>query len=342
MKDFTDYSLLNHNTFGMDVKAKRYVEYDNEEELKAIIPTLSGEVLHIGGGSNLLFKGDFDGTVLHSAIKGIEKLSGTQLSTFNFQLLTSEVLVRVGAGEVWDDFVAWAVEHGYGGVENLSLIPGEVGASAVQNIGAYGVEAKDVIALVEAMDLSNGQKRVFRTEECCYAYRQSIFKNELKGKYAITYVTYRLQKQPVLKLEYGNIRAVLGDREEVTIADVRQTIIDIRNAKLPDPKVQGNAGSFFMNPVVSREKFLSIQKDYPQMPFYEVEGGVKIPAGWMIDQCGWKGKSLGRAAVHDKQALVLVNLGGATSDEILTLCHTICKDVKEKFGIDIHPEVNFI
>lgn len=356
MKDFTDYSLLNHNTFGMDVKAKRYVEYDSEEELKAIIPTLSGEVLHIGGGSNLLFKGDFDGTVLHSAIKGIEELSGTQISTVNCQLSTSEVLVRVGAGEVWDDFVAWAVEHGYGGVENLSLIPGEVGASAVQNIGAYGVEAKDVIALVEAMDLSNGQKRVFRTEECCYAYRQSIFKNELKGKYAITYVTYRLQKQPVLKLDYGNLKAVLennspnGDNRlarglvnsQLSTKDVRQAIIDIRNAKLPDPKVQGNAGSFFMNPVVSREKFLSLQKDYPQMPYYEVEGGVKIPAGWMIDQCGWKGKALGRAGVHDKQALVLVNLGGASSEEIITLCNTICKDVYDKFGIDIHPEVNLI
>ena len=332
MKDYKDYSLLNHNTFGMDVKAKRYVEYDSEEELKTLIPTLSGVVLHMGGGSNLLFTGDFDGTVLHSAIKGVEVVEET----------ADEVLVRVGAGEVWDDFVAWAVEHGYGGVENLSLIPGEVGASAVQNIGAYGVEAKDVIALVEAMELSNGQKRVFGNLECDYAYRQSIFKNHLKGKYAITYVTYRLQKQATLKLEYGNIKAVLGDQEEVTIQSVRQAIIDIRNAKLPDPKVQGNAGSFFMNPVVSREKFLSIQKDYPQMPFYEVEGGVKIPAGWMIDQCGWKGKSLGRAGVHDKQALVLVNLGGATSDEIITLCDTICKDVHEKFGIDIHPEVNLI
>lgn len=332
MKEYKNYSLLNLNTFGVDVKAKRYVEYGSEDELKTLIPTLSGVVLHMGGGSNLLFKGDFDGIVLHSAIKGIEVVEET----------ADAVLVRVGAGEVWDDFVAWAVEHGYGGVENLSLIPGEVGASAVQNIGAYGVEAKDVIVLVEAMELSNGQKRVFGNLECDYAYRQSIFKNQLKGKYAITYVTYRLQKQPMLKLEYGNIRAVLGDREEVTIADVRQTIIDIRNAKLPDPKVQGNAGSFFMNPVVSREKFLSIQKDYPQMPFYEVEGGVKIPAGWMIDQCGWKGKSLGRAGVHDKQALVLVNLGGATSDEIITLCDTICHDVHEKFGIDIHPEVNLI
>ena len=334
MKEYKDYSLLNHNTFGMDVKTKRYVEYESEEELLEVIPTLDGEVLHIGGGSNLLFKGDFEGTVLHSAIKGIEMVEETE----------NDVLVRVGAGVVWDDFVAWAVAQGYGGVENLSLIPGEVGASAVQNIGAYGVEAKDVIALVEAVELSNGQKRVFGNMECAYAYRQSIFKKELKGKYAITYVTYCLQKHPELKLEYGNLRAVLSDvsLKEHGLEKVRQAIIDIRNAKLPDPKVQGNAGSFFMNPVVSREKFLSLQKDYPQMPFYEVEGGVKIPAGWMIDQCGWKGKALGRAAVHDKQALVLVNLGGATSDEIITLCNTICKDVYDKFGIDIHPEVNFI
>lgn len=332
MKEYNDYSLLNHNTFGMDVKAKRYVEYDSEEELKTLIPTLEGEVLHMGGGSNLLFKGDFAGTVLHSAIRGIEIVEEKG----------DEVLVRVGAGEVWDDFVAWAVAQGLGGVENLSLIPGEVGASAVQNIGAYGVEAKDVIALVEAVELQNGQKRVFGTLECDYAYRQSIFKKQLKGKYAITFVTCRLQKKPQLKLEYGNIKAVLGEKKDLTIADVRQAIIDIRNAKLPDPKVQGNAGSFFMNPVVSREKFLSIQKDYPNMPFYEVESGVKIPAGWMIDQCGWKGKSLGRAGVHDKQALVLVNLGGATSDEIIALCETVCKDVYEKFGIEIHPEVNLI
>ena len=332
MKEYNDYSLLNHNTFGMDVKAKRYVEYDSEEELKTLIPTLEGEVLHMGGGSNLLFKGDFAGTVLHSAIRGIEIVEEKG----------DEVLVRVGAGEVWDDFVAWAVAQGLGGVENLSLIPGEVGASAVQNIGAYGVEAKDVIALVEAVELQNGQKRVFGTLECDYAYRQSIFKKQLKGKYAITYVTYRLQKTPQLKLEYGNIKAVLSEKKDLTIADVRQAIIDVRNAKLPDPKVQGNAGSFFMNPVVSREKFLSIQKDYPNMPFYEVEGGVKIPAGWMIDQCGWKGKSLGRAGVHDKQALVLVNLGGATSNEIIALCETVCKDVYEKFGIEIHPEVNLI
>lgn len=334
MTEYNDYCMLEHNTFGMNVKAKRFVEYSSEDELAAVLASLHDEanVLHIGGGSNLLFKSDYDGTVLHSAIKDFSVEDETD----------DEVLVRVGAGIVWDDFVAYAVYKGWGGIENLSLIPGEVGASAVQNIGAYGVEAKDVIALVEGVELTTGQKRCFGTVECDYSYRQSIFKNHLKGKYAITYVTYRLQKNPVLKIEYGNIKSVLAGKDELTIADVRQAIIDIRNAKLPDPKVMGNAGSFFMNPVVNKEKFLSLQKEYPKMPFYEVEDGVKIPAGWMIEQCGWKGKALGRAAVHDKQALVLVNLGGATSDEIVALSDAVCASVKEKFGIDIHPEVNFI
>ena len=331
MKEYTNYSLLNHNTFGMDVEAKRFVEYDSEEELIGLLPSLESKYLHIGGGSNLLFRGNFDGTILHSVIKGIEIQENCG----------EHVLVRVGAGVVWDDFVAWTVERGWGGIENLSLIPGEVGASAVQNIGAYGVEAKDVIVQVKAIHLKTGEKRSFVTDECCYAYRQSIFKNELKGQYAITYVTYKLKVRPTLKLSYGNMKALL-EKKNVTVSDVRQFIIDTRNAKLPDPKVQGNAGSFFMNPVVSRDKFLEIQKDYPQLPYYEVENGVKIPAGWMIEQCGWKGKSLGKAGVHEKQALVLVNLGGASSEEIVTLCNAVCKDVKETFGIDIHPEVNFI
>lgn len=331
MKEYTNYSLLNHNTFGMDVEAKRFVEYDSEEELIGLLPSLGSKYLHIGGGSNLLFRGNFDGTILHSVIKGIEIQENCG----------EHVLVRVGAGVVWDDFVAWTVERGWGGIENLSLIPGEVGASAVQNIGAYGVEAKDVIVQVKAIHLKTGEKRSFVTDECCYAYRQSIFKNELKGQYAITYVTYKLKVRPTLKLSYGNMKALL-EKKNVTVSDVRQFIIDTRNAKLPDPKVLGNAGSFFMNPVVSRDKFQEIQKDYPQMPYYEVENGVKIPAGWMIEQCGWKGKSLGKAGVHEKQALVLVNLGGASSEEIVTLCNAVCKDVKETFGIDIHPEVNFI
>ena len=329
-----NYSLLQHNTFGMKVRAKRFFEYKSVEELQQLIKSvpIDEPLLHIGGGSNLLFTGDYEGTILHSAIKGIEVVDETD----------DNILVRVGAGVVWDDFVAYCCEHNWGGVENLSLIPGEVGASAVQNIGAYGSEAKDTIALVEAVELRTGQLRVLGNAECNYAYRQSIFKQELKGKYAITYVTYKLDKHPVLKLDYGNIRTELQSKEHVTISDVRQAIIDIRSTKLPDPKLLGNAGSFFMNPVVSREKFLSIQKDYPQMPFYEVDNGVKIPAGWMIEQCGWKGKSLGRAAVHDKQALVLINLGGATSNEIIALSDAVCKSVKDKFGVDIHPEVNFI
>lgn len=339
MVEYNDYSLLNHNTFGMAVKASRFVEYSSEEELVAVIDSLSDEqnVLHIGGGSNLLFQGDFDGVILHSAIKGIEVVDETD----------EGVLVRVGAGEVWDDFVAYAVEKGWGGVENLSLIPGEVGASAVQNIGAYGVEAKDVIALVECVELKSGVRRVFGNVECDYSYRQSIFKNKLKGKYAVTRVTYRLSKKPTLKIEYGNIKEWLAkggkaEGEACSVADIRQAIIDIRNAKLPDPKVLGNAGSFFMNPVVDREKFLAIQNDYPDMPYYEVEGGVKIPAGWMIDKCGWKGKAMGRAGVHEKQALVLVNLGGATWKEIMALSDAVCESVMAKFGVEIRAEVNFI
>lgn len=317
-----------HNTFGIEVKSKNYIEYSSEDELIKLIPSLRGtSCFHVGGGSNLLFTRDFDGTILHSAIRGIE-VNGD--------------LVRVGAGVVWDEFVEWTVQNGWSGVENLSLIPGEVGASAVQNIGAYGVEAKDVIERVECIDLTDGSCRVFTNAECKYSYRQSIFKNEVRGRYAVTYVTYRLSRTFTPRLDYGNICASLPADTEVTPRLVRDTIIGIRRAKLPDPDVQGNAGSFFMNPVVSRDQFLQIQAQYPQMPYYEVEGGVKIPAGWMIEQCGWKGKALGPAAVHDRQALVLVNLGGATGADILSLCNAIRQSVHEKFKIDIHPEVNIL
>ena len=317
-----------HNTFGIEARAKQYFEYCSEDELIAFLPSLSGvPYLHIGGGSNLLFTRDFDGIILHCGIKGIEVMDDC---------------IRVGAGVVWDDFVGWAVEHGWCGVENLSLIPGEVGASAVQNIGAYGSEAKDVIVAVECVDLHDGTRRVFTNAECQYAYRQSIFKGELRGRYAVTYVRYRLSRTFVPRLDYGNIRSSLPTDAVVTPQLVRDTIIGIRRAKLPDPDVQGNAGSFFMNPVVSRDKFAEIQRDYPDMPFYEVENGVKIPAGWMIEQCGWKGKSLGRAGVHDRQALVLVNLGGATGTDIVRLSDAVRQSVAERFGIDIRPEVNFI
>ncbi|MCM1312637.1 MAG: UDP-N-acetylmuramate dehydrogenase [Bacteroides sp.] len=333
MLDFKNYPLLKHNTFGIEASASRFIEYESEEELRAAIAAIGcNNVLHIGGGSNLLFTGDFKGTVLHSAIRGIETVEETD----------KEIILRVGAGEIWDDFVAYTVEQDWSGIENLSLIPGEVGASAVQNIGAYGVEAKDVISVVEAIELSSGEKRVFGNIECGYGYRQSIFKSKLKGKYAITYVTFRLSKIFSPKLDYGNIRSTLGNDTKPTVARVRQAIISMRMSKLPDPKVLGNAGSFFMNPIVSQEKFESLRTEYPDMPYYPADNGVKIPAGWMIEQCGWKGKKLNHAGVHSRQALVLVNLGKATGKDILTLSDTICRNVKEKFGIDIHPEVNII
>jgi UDP-N-acetylmuramate dehydrogenase len=321
----------------MDVKASVFVEYESETELKEILLHQlcpEGKWLHIGGGSNLLFTGDFDGMILHSAIKGFEVVGENE----------EEVLVRAGAGEVWDDFVAYAVEKGWYGAENLSLIPGEVGASAVQNIGAYGVEAKDLIVKVDTLEVETGKERVFGNEECGYAYRESVFKHALKGKYIVTHVTYRLSKHPSYRLDYGNVRAELEKRGcELTLENVRQTIIDIRESKLPDPKVQGNAGSFFMNPIVPRPLFEELLGKYPSMPFYEVDAErVKIPAAWMIDQCGWKGKQLGRAGVHNKQALVLVNCGGATGQEIIALSEEIQRSVLDKFGVRISPEVNFI
>ena len=321
----------------MDVKASTFIEYGSVDELKDVLsryPLEGGSWLHIGGGSNLLFTGDYPGVILHSAIKGFEVLNED----------ADEVIVRAGAGEVWDDFVAYTVEQGWYGAENLSLIPGEVGASAVQNIGAYGMEAKDLIVQVETVEVATGEERVFPNFECGYAYRESVFKHSLKGQYIVTKVTYRLSKTPSFHLDYGNVRTELEKRgSELTLANVRQAIIDIREAKLPDPKVQGNAGSFFMNPIVSRAQFESLQAVYPQMPHYEVDADrVKIPAAWMIDQCGWKGKRMGHAGVHDKQALVLVNAGGATGQEIIALSQEIQKSVFDQFGVSISPEGNFI
>lgn len=333
---YTDFPLLAYNTFGMDVRAARFIEYDNAEELKRILASFApGEsFLQIGGGSNLLFTGDYPGTVLHSRIKGRE--------------VTEEdgeaVWLRAGAGEVWDDVAAYCVACGWGGAENLSLIPGEVGATAVQNIGAYGVEAKDLITKVETVEVATGNERVFSVEECGYAYRKSVFKGALKGRYIVTHVTYRLSKSPVFRLDYGNVRAELERRGgEITLSSVREGIMAIRRNKLPDPAEQGNAGSFFMNPVIGRSRYETLLGEYPDMPHYDVdEGHVKVPAAWMIERCGWKGRSLGRAGVHDRQALVLVNKGGATGEEIIALSQAVRTSVKDRFGIDILPEVNII
>ena len=250
------------------------------------------------------------------------------------------VWLRIGSGMVWDELVSYTVESELYGAENLSLIPGEVGASAVQNIGAYGVEAKDIIETVEAIDLTSGKRRSFSNAECRYAYRSSIFKHELKGQYAVTYVTFRLSKVRRLHLDYGNIRSLISNP---SLREVRETIIRVRRDKLPDPNVMGNAGSFFMNPVITAEEFNALQALYPSMPHYETpEGGIKIPAAWLIEQCGWKGRSLGRAGVYEKQPLVLVNLGGATADEVMALANAVSDAVKDKFGIRISPEVNIV
>ena len=337
MKELYNCSLLPYNTFGMDVKASRFVEYASVEELRGLWNAEREAVaraLHIGGGSNLLFASDYEGLILHSDIKGYTVVKETE----------EEVEVRVGAGEVWDDFVAYTVANGWYGAENLSLIPGEVGASAVQNIGAYGVEAKDLIVSVDTFGLETGEERRFMQEECRYAYRESVFKQELKGKYAVTFVTYRLKKHPVFHLEYGNIRAELEKQGcQVDLENVRRIIIAIRQAKLPDPKVLGNAGSFFMNPVVPKMQLEALLAQYPDMPHYPVDDAhVKIPAGWMIDRCGWKGKRVGHAGVHEKQALVLVNCGGATGKEVMHLAEEIVASVRERFGVTIRPEVNYI
>lgn len=343
MRDINNYSLLEHNTFGIDAKCERFIEYASNEEAQMVAEVLRGtnKYLIIGGGSNLLLTKDYQGIVVTPATM--------QNVADGIEILNDGVSIRCWAGLVFDDVVAFATNKGLYGMENLSLIPGEVGASAVQNIGAYGAEAKDVIESIEAVEIATGKVVTISAADCNYAYRQSIFKHEWKNKYLITHVTYRLSSTFTPHLDYGNIRAELEKKRIVTptAQQLRDTIIEIRNEKLPDPKVEGNAGSFFMNPIVDKEKYQELAARYDKMPHYVVEDtngevAYKIPAGWMIDQCGWKGKTLGRAGVHSKQALVLVNKGGATGNDIVALCDRIRSDVEKKFGIDIHPEVNII
>lgn len=327
-----DFQLRPYNTFGIEARAAEFIDYTDARDLSDIFP-LAGVArwLHIGGGSNLLFTRDYDGLVLHSSATGVEVVAEDD----------ETVDVRACAGLGWDDFVSMCVERGWTGAENLSLIPGEVGASAVQNIGAYGVEACDLIRRVETFDTENRCHRTFEAAECGYSYRDSRFKHE--KQYIVTHVTYRLSKRFKPDLSYGNLSSIFaGQEDRLTPAALREAVIGVRRAKLPDPEVTGNAGSFFMNPVVSEDKYRQLLSVYPSMPAYKVAGGVKLPAGWLIDRCGWKGRSLGRAGVHPKQALVLVNLGGATAEDIMRLAATIEADVADKFGVAIKPEVNYI
>ncbi|MEG1585839.1 MAG: UDP-N-acetylmuramate dehydrogenase [Bacteroidales bacterium] len=330
------YPLLKCNTFHIQAVARWFAEYSSVAELKELLRSdllKTNPFLAIGGGSNILFTDNYPGVILHSVIRFIEPVREDENS----------VWIKVGSGVVWDDFCAYAVNNGLGGAENLSYIPGEVGASAVQNIGAYGVEACDIIEEVETIQVEQCEERIFKKEDCGYGYRKSIFKGDLKGKYIVTAVVFKLDKQPVCKLDYGNLREEVAKYPDLTPAAVRNAVIQIRKSKLPEPDVTGNAGSFFMNPVISLAQYTELLKEYPQMPHYAVSQDlVKIPAAWMIERCGWKGKEWGGAAVHDKQCLVLINKNQATASEICALADAICKSVKEKFDITISPEVNYI
>lgn len=321
----------------IEASCENFVEYDSVEQLKQVLARMQGKWLHIGSGSNLLFlRPHYNGTILHSGIRGIE-IAGEDTDT---------ITLRVGAGEDWDSFVGHCVKHGYHGLENLSFIPGEVGASAVQNVGAYGVEACDRIEWVETIDAITCTPRRFSTAECRYAYRSSTFKHELRNRYVVTHVGYKLSRTftPILSHE-AVVRQLQADGitpEQATAAAVRQSIIAVRRAKLPDPKEVGSAGSFFMNPVVAPEKAETLLEAHPSMPHYAVAEGVKIPAAWLIEQCGWKGKTLGRAGVHPRQALVLINVDHATGEDIARLATAIREDVSRRFGIDIRPEVLYV
>jgi UDP-N-acetylmuramate dehydrogenase len=334
IKQYTDVSLLKRNTFGIEAKAARLVEFSSVDALVDFLAGgFSGNSLVIGGGSNLLFVDDFDGTVFHSTIMDIDVVGES----------ADDVLLRVGSGVNWDALVAYTVEKGWCGLENLSLIPGEVGASAVQNVGAYGVEAGDLIEKVETVRIADAVACSFTKADCDFAYRHSIFKAGEKGRHIVTYVTYRLQKSACFKLSYGNLKDKVEELGGATLANVRRAVCEIREAKLPNPNQVGSAGSFFMNPIVDAAKAAVLKEEYPAMPQYALaDGCVKLSAGWLIEQCGWKQTPHPHVGVYEKQALVVVNRGGATGIEVMEFATAVVESVKEKFGITLHMEVNVI
>jgi len=330
-------SLKNFNTFGIEASARYFVEINHEQdliELFADAQWLTIERLVLGGGSNMLLVNDFDGLVIRLNIRGIEH-----------RINHNDVIVEAGAGEVWNDLVNFCVNHGFAGMENLSLIPGSVGASPIQNIGAYGVELKDVFESCRAFEIATGQIKTFSKEDCQFGYRESVFKLALKGQYIITSVKFKLSLTPNLNVSYGAIGQELANRgiAEPTIKDVSQVVSSIRVSKLPDPSTIGNSGSFFKNPVIDIDLFQKIQSQYPEVANYPAgENKVKLAAGWLIEQCGWKGKVVGNAGTWKNQALVLVNHGGATGQEIYSLSSQIIDSVYTKFGVMLEREVNII
>jgi len=368
MQILKNYDLTKLNTFGIKAEADFFVEIKNEEDFLELAKTdefKNNQKLFLGGGSNVLFTKDFNGIVILNRLKGIEILKENE----------ENVWIKGNGGEWWNDLVLFSVDRGYWGMENLSLIPGTVGATPVQNIGAYGVEVKDIIEKVEACEINTGKKRVFINEECEFGYRDSIFKNKLKGQYFITSVIFKLNKEPNKNANYKALQDYL-EKNKIEIKsskDVSEAVANVRKSKLPDPREIGNAGSFFKNVYVNKEKLDELLKEYPTMPYFREDemlnpvrsrphqqmsatvtsgrpasNGIKIPAGWLIEQCNplngasWKGERIGNVGVYEKQALVIVNYGGATAKEIVNLMNQIIESVYKKFGLKLNPEVNLI
>lgn len=329
-------NLKPHNTFGIEVFASGFAQFSTISELKTILQSNTyPQLLVLGGGSNLLLTKDFNGLVLKNEIQGFKILN----ETFD------KVIVEAGAGEIWHDFVLNCIENQYAGVENLSLIPGSVGASPMQNIGAYGVELKDIFHHLNAYHIGSGEMHIFDKESCHFGYRESVFKNIYKDQYIICSVAFELSKSPKINTSYGAIEAELKTRNilEPTIRDVSNAVISIRQSKLPDPKVLGNAGSFFKNPVVDEVVVKKIQENYPDIPNYPASVGKrKLAAGWLIEQAGWKGKTIETYGVHKLQALVLVNYGGSTGSQIFNLSTQIIESIEQKFDVTLEREVNIL
>ena len=337
MEIISNYDLTLLNTFGVPVHAKFFTEIRNEQDVESLFSSSefqNNEKLFLGGGSNVLFTKDFEGFVILNKLKGIEILKENK----NF------VFLKAYGGEMWHDLVSFAVDHGYWGIENLALIPGSVGAAPMQNIGAYGAELKDVLESVEAFEIDTGLKKVFKNDECELGYRDSIFKNKLKDKFFISAIILKLSKISKPNVSYKALSQYLKQNkiETKNPKDISEAVANIRRSKLPDPALIGNAGSFFKNVFVNKEKLNELLKTYSDMPSFEEAGIIKIPAGWLIEQCGWKGKRVGNVGVHERQALVLVNHGGASGEEIENLALQIIDSVFSKFGLRLVPEVNLI
>lgn len=337
MKLQKNISLQHLNTFGIDVSCKLFCTVSSTKEIERLLSCeefIENNVLILGGGSNLLFTKDFNGLIVKNEVRGFETLSESK----------DNKIIKVGAGENWHQFVLWSIENGLSGIENMALIPGNVGASPMQNIGAYGAEAKDVIDKVWAIEIENGKELILSNKDCQFQYRNSIFKNALKDKLIITHVSFKLSKTPKNNTEYGAIMQEIKDLDiDVSTKSICNAVINIRKRKLPNPDEIGNSGSFFKNPIISTSKFKDLQNKNPEIVGYKIsETKTKVAAGWLIEKCGWKGYRKGDAGVHKNQALVLVNYGKATGEDIISLATKIQESVKEKFDIDIHPEVNII